>query len=212
MRGAARRIALLLLLPMQSFAAAPDTALPRLSGVVVGPGGASAIFSDDDAGRLVVLAPGDAIGGYAIRAITPGEVVLEGPKGRLVLMPVERAGPRAESPPPPPSAAEQGAVATGATVGGLAVRYDGCVQRGLLPDSGAAGGTQLAAMLDAMARVPPRQGPRGGAAQLPAQLAAWMRQGWQAAAREAESHPDDAASCAALAADWRRVALTYGFQ
>jgi hypothetical protein len=212
MRGAARRIALLLLLlPMRSFAAAPDTALPRLSGVVVGPGGASAIFSDDHAGRLFVLAPGETIGGYVIRAITPGEVVLDGPEGRQVLTPVERAGPRAE-PPPPPSPAEQGAVATGATVGGLAVRYDGCVQRGLLPDSGAAGGAQLAAMLDAMARVPPHPGRQAGAAGSPAQLAAWMRQGWEAAAREAERHPDDAASCAALAADWRRVARTYGFQ
>jgi hypothetical protein len=58
--------------------------LPRLSGVIVGPHGHRALFTDAT-GRSLDATEGDAIGRYVIHGIQPGIVVLLGPEGERVL-------------------------------------------------------------------------------------------------------------------------------
>jgi hypothetical protein len=61
-------------------------ALPRLTGVIVGPTGGVAIFSGPD-GRPRRTITGDTIGRYTVRDITPGRVTVSGPGGERVLRP-----------------------------------------------------------------------------------------------------------------------------
>jgi hypothetical protein len=61
--------------------------LPRLTGVIVGPGGGRAIFAGAD-GRPRTAAEGDTIGVFKVRKIDPGVVILSGPEGERVLRPV----------------------------------------------------------------------------------------------------------------------------
>ena len=58
--------------------------LPRLSGVIVGPTGRHALFSDANS-KVTARAEGDTMGEFTIRRILPGIVVLMGPEGERVL-------------------------------------------------------------------------------------------------------------------------------
>jgi hypothetical protein len=60
--------------------------LPRLSGVVVGPFGRSAIFAADDRKPLVVD-EGGRIGAWTVRTIDAGTVEVSGPGGARTLHP-----------------------------------------------------------------------------------------------------------------------------
>lgn len=60
--------------------------LPRLTGTIVGPAGARAIFAGSD-GKSRAAAEGDAVGDFMIRAIGPGQVTLSGSDGERVLRP-----------------------------------------------------------------------------------------------------------------------------
>ncbi len=60
--------------------------LPRLSGIVTGPSGGTAIF-DDGSGRAKAVAAGDSVGRFKIGDITPGQVSLIASEGGRVLRP-----------------------------------------------------------------------------------------------------------------------------
>lgn len=62
--------------------------LPRLAGVLVGPGGSAAIFATaGDNTKPQVLRIGDHVGAYEVKAIVTGEVTLAGPDGDRTLRP-----------------------------------------------------------------------------------------------------------------------------
>jgi len=71
----------------QVAAAAPAMTVPRLTGVLVGPFGASAVFMVSGSDKPVTVQEGDQMGAYRIRRITPGEVLVDGPDGERVLRP-----------------------------------------------------------------------------------------------------------------------------
>jgi hypothetical protein len=71
----------------QLAAAAPPAPAPRLTGVLVGPFGASAVFVVSGADKPVTVQEGDQMGTYRIRRITPGEVRVDSPDGPLILRP-----------------------------------------------------------------------------------------------------------------------------
>ncbi len=83
----------------------PQAGLPRLSGVLVGPFGRTAIFAASGAGKPIVLAEGGEIGGFRVVAIAPGQVTLTGKGRTLVLSPSHGTEP-AERPPAPARTAE----------------------------------------------------------------------------------------------------------
>ena len=60
--------------------------LPRLSGIMFGPFGRSAIFAPDGAKPLVAQ-EGARIAGYTVKAIEATQVRLSGPNGSIVLYP-----------------------------------------------------------------------------------------------------------------------------
>jgi hypothetical protein len=71
----------------QVAAAAPAAVAPRLTGVLVGPFGARAVFMVSGSDKPVTVQEGDQMGPYRIRRITPGEVLVDGPDGERVLRP-----------------------------------------------------------------------------------------------------------------------------
>ncbi len=71
--------------------------LPRLTGVVVGPTGARAIFAGAD-GKSRAMAEGDAVGGFTVRGIGPGLVTLSGSEGDRVLRPTYVTAPHVPAP------------------------------------------------------------------------------------------------------------------
>ncbi|MEN0076490.1 MAG: hypothetical protein AAGC69_19045, partial [Paracraurococcus sp.] len=66
--------------------------LPRLTGVMVGGFGASAIFETQAGGKPLVVQAGDQVEAYLVQSILPGEATLLGPDGRHVLRPAYRSG------------------------------------------------------------------------------------------------------------------------
>ena len=66
--------------------------LPRLTGVLVGGFGASAIFETRAGGKPLVVQAGDQVEAYLVQSILPGEATLLGPDGRHVLRPAYRSG------------------------------------------------------------------------------------------------------------------------
>lgn len=60
--------------------------LPRLAGVIVGPGGGRAIFAPAE-GRPLVVPEGGHIGRYLVRSIVPGQVTLSDSERVLVIRP-----------------------------------------------------------------------------------------------------------------------------
>ena len=78
--------------PAEAGAGGPSfAALPRLSGVVIGPFGRTAIFAASDGGKPLLAAEGRQIGRYTVEAIEPGRVTVAGPEGQLVLVPTADA-------------------------------------------------------------------------------------------------------------------------
>lgn len=61
--------------------------LPRLTGILIGPTGRSAIFAGADERRPVVLREGGSLGAFTVRSITPTQVTVLGPAGPRVLRP-----------------------------------------------------------------------------------------------------------------------------
>ncbi len=88
-----------------SAGSGPQAGLPRLSGVLVGPFGRTAIFAATGAGKPIVLAEGGEIGGFRVVAIVPGQVTLTGKGRTLVLSPSLGTEPT-ERPPAPARTAE----------------------------------------------------------------------------------------------------------
>jgi hypothetical protein len=66
--------------------------LPRLSGIMVGPSGRSAIFAAHDS-KPIVVAEGGRVGAYTIKSIDPDQVRLVGPHGAQILTPSFEQGP-----------------------------------------------------------------------------------------------------------------------
>ena len=60
--------------------------LPRLTGIMVGPFGRSAIFAADGA-KPIVVPEGARVAEYTVKVIEPTQVRLSGPNGNLVLYP-----------------------------------------------------------------------------------------------------------------------------
>ena len=93
-------------------AAAPDAAapalagLPRLTGIVLGPSGGTAIFAGTAGGKPVTVRQGDTVGPYRIEAIDSEGVHVSGPVKTPVLTVQPDAGGRnalaADAPPQPP--------------------------------------------------------------------------------------------------------------
>src|SRR5262249_12983841 len=70
--------------PIASGAA--PVGLPRLSGVLVGPFGRSAIFASD-AGKPLIVAEGSRVAAWTVRTIAAGSVEIVGPGGSQTLHP-----------------------------------------------------------------------------------------------------------------------------
>jgi hypothetical protein len=67
--------------------AGPELAgLPRLSAVLVGPFGRTAIFSPDG-GKPIIVAEGSQIAAWTVRAIEANAVEIEGPDGKQTVHP-----------------------------------------------------------------------------------------------------------------------------
>lgn len=79
-------------------------ALPRLTGVLVGPFGRRAIFAGSDGGKPAVIEEGSSLGPYTVQSIAPGRVTISGPEGVHELRPsydaVARRAMAAELPQP----------------------------------------------------------------------------------------------------------------
>jgi hypothetical protein len=56
-------------------------ALPRLTGIIVGPFGRTAIFAATEGGKPTAVREGQALGPYTIRSVGPGGVTVDGPEG-----------------------------------------------------------------------------------------------------------------------------------
>jgi len=69
--------------PPPAYVAPP----PRLSGVLIGPHGRSAIFAGEDGGKSVSVTEGGRIGAFIVQAIEAGQVMLHGPDGPRILRP-----------------------------------------------------------------------------------------------------------------------------
>jgi hypothetical protein len=80
-------------------------ALPRLTGVLVGPFGRRALFAGSDGGKPSVVEEGGSLGPYTVQSIGPGHVTVVGPEGPHELVPAYDAAARqamaAEVPQPP---------------------------------------------------------------------------------------------------------------
>lgn len=63
------------------------TELPRLAGIIIGPGGARAIFATGGDSRAIVAGAGAHAGPYLIRAVGPTGVSVVGPNGPELLRP-----------------------------------------------------------------------------------------------------------------------------
>jgi len=74
--------------------------LPRLSGVLVGPFGRSAIFAAEGH-KPVVVPEGGRIGGWTVRSIEGGTVEVTGPGGARTLHPSFQSSPAAPIEAPP---------------------------------------------------------------------------------------------------------------
>ncbi len=211
-RARAADLGTLLLTALLMGAAPPDgpaSPLPRLAGVVVTPAGRAAIF-DTGNGRWTVSAEGDEIGHYTVRSITPGQVILADPGRTYVLTPTPGAlaataadeQNRAEA--PVLTAAQAGALESGTSVGGAALRYDSCVERGYLANDGQPAEPQFEAVIAAMAQVPDHDGASGR------DMAVWMRFGLDTARRAAAASPYSRSFCQQAAEEWRRAGRRYG--
>jgi hypothetical protein len=71
---------------MDDAAAAGVPGLPRLTGILVGPFGRSAIFASN-ASKPIVLGEGGRIDAYTVQSIDAAEVQLDGPSGVQRLQP-----------------------------------------------------------------------------------------------------------------------------
>jgi hypothetical protein len=82
------------------------TALPRLTGVVIGPFGRTAIFAGSDSSKPIAVSQGKTLGAYTILAVEPGRVTVSGPEGDQTVQLKDDAATRqalaAEIPQPPP--------------------------------------------------------------------------------------------------------------
>jgi hypothetical protein len=107
------------------------TSLPRLTGVVVGPFGRTAIFAGAENAKPIAVSLGKTLGPYTVEAIEPGRVTVNGPEGErtvtLAADPATRQTLLAEMPqaPPPP----QQAAAAGTLPGGVPGAATGLVPR-----------------------------------------------------------------------------------
>jgi hypothetical protein len=63
------------------------TEVPRLAGIIIGPGGARAIFATGGDARAIVAGVGAHAGPYLIRAVAPAGVSVVGPNGPELLHP-----------------------------------------------------------------------------------------------------------------------------
>lgn len=59
--------------------------LPRLSGVVIGPSGKTAIFAGGENSKPIAVDEGKTLGPYTVQAITPNAVTVTGPEGERSL-------------------------------------------------------------------------------------------------------------------------------
>jgi hypothetical protein len=84
-------------------APAPEP-VPRLTGVIVGPAGRSALFVAGQGARPTTVHEGAHIGPYTIRSIRANEVVVDGPGGTSALHPSYEGAPQPSGPPPSPPA------------------------------------------------------------------------------------------------------------
>lgn len=80
----------------KSGGAVAVSTMPRLTGVMVGPEGARAIFAPAESnGKLLVASKGTTLGPYTVEAIEPGRVTVSGPEGTVKLQPSFDAAVRA---------------------------------------------------------------------------------------------------------------------
>jgi hypothetical protein len=70
----------------------PADAMPRLSAVLITPGGRKAIFAPAQ-GKPLVAGPGARVGAYVVKSISAGQVVLTGGDGERVIRPGFASGP-----------------------------------------------------------------------------------------------------------------------
>lgn len=113
------------------------SSLPRLTGVVIGPFGRTAIFAGVDNGKPTAVAQGNTIGPYTVVAVEPGHVTVSGPGGEQEVSLSGDAATRqalaAEIPQPPPvvpvQQQQQPGVPPGTLPGGVPGLPNGLVPR-----------------------------------------------------------------------------------
>jgi|GEM_PF-6650217 len=98
-----RRPAAAAAVPSAPVVATVASPAPRLSGLLVGPFGRSAIFTLPDTPKSIVAGEGGQVGAYTVERITAGEAVLNGPAGRLTLRPSFVGGDKRAAPPAAPA-------------------------------------------------------------------------------------------------------------
>ncbi|MCL2430555.1 MAG: hypothetical protein FWD12_15115 [Alphaproteobacteria bacterium] len=98
--------------------------LPRLTGIVIGPFGQSAIFAATDGHRPTVVTVGRTLGEYTVEKIEPGAVTVSGPQGvhhlALTADATVRRALTAEPPHPSPPQPQAQAQAPGQPPSGVA--------------------------------------------------------------------------------------------
>lgn len=70
--------------PVAAAAAAARAVVPRLSGIMIGPAGKSAIFAPAG-GKVIIAQEGDHVGMFTVRSISADRVTVAGPDGVNVL-------------------------------------------------------------------------------------------------------------------------------
>ncbi len=68
--------------------------LPRLTGVIVGPFGRTAIFAGAEGAKTIAIGEGKPLGPYTVQTIRPGGVTVSGPKGEQFIAPRDDAATR----------------------------------------------------------------------------------------------------------------------
>ncbi len=86
--------------PMTRAVSGPSQ--PRLAGIIVGPGGARAIFAGDGSARGTVAAVGQQAGDWKVLAISADTVQVTGPNGTHTLRPSRNPGGAEPASPIPP--------------------------------------------------------------------------------------------------------------
>jgi hypothetical protein len=73
--------------PLAQATDSTDTAMPRLTAIIITSHGHIAVFARDDGSRPIVVGPGGSFDGYQVESIAQDSVQLAGPEGPVNVRP-----------------------------------------------------------------------------------------------------------------------------